>query len=126
MKVDEISKSVLPQNDVEFLELMESEADWFVRNLDDFAQLISSSKNPLAKVDQDVVEQFKNGLKFNNGGLAGADYSMLEGGMSDKELLDLWEYFGISENLHKAYHNYECTGPGNCESNSGNICTNNC
>jgi len=126
MKIETIRKSQLPKTVVGFLDLMESDADWFIRTLEDFKQLVGSSKNPLSKLSAEVIEEFGQKLIFRNGGLAGADYTMLVDKLTTEEFDTLWEYFGISKEYGKGQHNYECTGPGNCQSKASNYCTNNC
>jgi hypothetical protein len=126
MKIDTIGKSLLPKTDVEFIELMESDANWFIRTLEDFQQFAQSSKSPLAKLSEEVIDEFGKKLIFRNGGLAGADYSMLVDKLSAEEFETLWEYFGMSKEYSKGKDNYQCTGPGNCQSQANNYCTNNC
>ncbi len=126
MKIGSINKSQLPKNTLAFRELMDSDADWFIRTLEDFRQFVQSTKNPLSKLKEEVIKDFEDKLIFRNGGLAGADYSMLIDKLTEDEIETLMEYFGISREYGKGINKHRCTAPGNCRFYVHFYCTDNC
>jgi hypothetical protein len=62
-----------------------------VRSKEDGDALLASNENPLKGVDQKLVAGFTNGLSFKNGGLAHADYNMLEDAITLKQFRRLFE-----------------------------------
>lgn len=106
--------------------LLDSDAQWVVRNEEDWKALLASEDNPLKNIDQEVVRAFTEGLVFNKGGLAGADYTMLEEIITFAQFYRLWEHFGLDRGLCDDYKDYKCDGRGNCRRWLGFICTRNC
>ena len=125
MKIQSIVSSDLPETEKQFLALMSSHADWFVRSKGDFDQLISSPENPIPGVPKDAVDAFKETLEFKNGGLANARYDVLTPHLSEDEVRDLFKHFGISKIYFEEHKDMKC-GQHTCVQNSFTICTGNC
>jgi hypothetical protein len=88
--------------------------------------LTASKASPLAGVDKARVSAFTRSLKFKNGGLAHADYSMIAGVVPFSRFRRIWEHFGMSLDLFADHDGYECSGRGTCKKMHQHICTSNC
>jgi hypothetical protein len=67
-----------------------------ISNAEQFTQAEKSIPE-LANVPHDVLEQFRDNLKFANGGLAHSDYSMLQQYLDVEKLRSLFTHFGIDQ-----------------------------
>lgn len=87
----------------------------------------SGSNMLLARCTPDQLESFKKTLKFNNGRVAHADYSMLKDDFDRKELIQLFEQMGLPESRFDIIEDTSCVSricfvhphafcdPDNCE-----------
>lgn len=116
----------LATNDREWKALLHGKDPNVVRTRSDWKKLVASKESPLAQVDKRVVAAFTRKLKFKNGGLAHADFSMLAGTVPFSKFRRLWEHFGMSLELFADHEGYTCSGRGNCKKMNENICTSNC
>lgn len=81
----------------------------------------------LPDCDDETVQAFSDGLTFANGGLAGADFTMLEDKLTFRALMKVWNNFGISTDLMTDYLYKKCDGLHNCDPVVASIvCTSNC
>lgn len=113
----------------EWRKLLESDDPRIVRGREDWDRAMAddSRRNAiLPNCDEETVRAFSEGLKFNNGGLAGADYSMLEDTLTLSEFRAVWEPFAIGTELFTDYMDYSCVSHGDCAKSIGHICTGNC
>lgn len=116
----------LARNDREWKALLRSSDKNVVRTMTDWKNLLASKENPLAGVDKQVINDFTKKLKFKNGGLAHADYSMIADVVPYSKFRKIWEHFGMSMELFADHEGYYCSGQGTCTSMNNNICTSNC
>lgn len=116
----------LARNDEEWKALLESDEPNVVRTMRDWHRLIASDENPLRGLDTNIIAEFTKTLQFNNGGLAGADYSMLADVVPYSNFMLIWEHFGMAGVLLAEHTNYRCAGQGTCSPSDNNICTSNC
>jgi hypothetical protein len=116
----------LAKNDREWKTLLRSKDKNVVRTASEWKKLIASRGSPLAGVDQKLVTKFTKSLKFKNGGLAHADYSMLVNEVSFSKFRKIWEHFGMDLTLFADHDGYRCVGNGSCQALSNYICTSNC
>lgn len=126
MRFAEINTKKLPETKEEFKALMATSDDWFVRNVNDFNEILASKINPLQGIPADAVEKFKKSLEFKNGGLAHSDYSSLVDHISYKNFVQLWKSFGISPILFDHYNNQICSGSHICDNKQWSTCSSNC
>ena len=122
----QVVREQLAANPEQWRALLNSDAPWVIRNEANWKALLATEYNPLKGVDQEVVQAFTDGLVFNNGGLAGANYTMIKDIISADQFYRLWEHFGLAHSLAKDYEDYQCVGRGNCKRWIGYICTSNC
>jgi len=116
----------LANNDREWRTLLHSEDPNVVRTMSDWRTLLASKESPLAGVEKRVVTAFTKKLKFKNGGLAHADFSMIVDVVPFSQFRRIWEHFGMSLDLFADHEGYTCSGRGNCKKLHNNICTSNC
>jgi hypothetical protein len=72
------------------------------------------------------MKAFTDGLTFKNGGLAHADYSMLERHLDANRIRALFGHFGIGPDLFLDYNDKECEKRATCSTRYGSVCTSNC
>ncbi len=109
----------------EWRQLLDSDAR-IVRTADDWHELLRSKDNPLAGYDEEVTGRFTESLVFNNGGLAGVDYSAIADVVTFRTFRRLLEAFGIGLGLFADYDGYMCESRGTCKKMHERICTSNC
>ena len=100
-----------------------------VRCIEDWrSTLATDNKNhhPLPGCEESIINEFTNTLRFENGGLAHANYRMLRHTVTVAEFDRLWAFFGISPFLMKDYNNKECAKRATCSTSYADICTGNC
>lgn len=125
--------------DQEWQTLLQSPTTGFIRTHEDWdtsltafsrvVQLVgASSTHPVAGLDTETLEAFTNSLIFRGGGLAHADYSMLQEKLTELQFQQLWECFGIAASLFRDYRDRSCAGEGSptCASKLGSLCLSNC
>ncbi len=116
--------------DEEWRELLRSDDPNIVRSREDWDALIADDerrRSVLPNCEEEIVRAFTEGLEFRGGGLAHADYSMLENCMTVADFFTLWNNFGMSRKLAGQDHfDHKCDGMHNCEWKPGTICTANC
>ena len=112
----------------EWQELLRSDAQ-LVRTDDDWHRLVSDRKRREAMFPDcpdGAVRYFTERLVFRNGGLAGADYSMLTPHLSTDQIDRVFTAFGIGSDLSAAYDRMYCKSTGTCASSQSCKCTDNC
>lgn len=126
MNVVGFDSKKLPETKDSFRELMKSKEDWFVRSSNDFDQLAVSPSSPLAALDTQTISAFKESLRFEKGGLAHADYSMLIDQLGEEGVTTVFTYFGIGPKLFTDYKDQECEKRATCSAKLFKVCTSNC
>ncbi|MEA2440462.1 MAG: hypothetical protein QOH76_1886 [Thermoleophilaceae bacterium] len=112
----------------EWQKLLRSDAQ-LVRSADDWKKLVSNRERRaelLHKCPDQAVAKFTELLVFRNGGLAGADYSVLTTHLSADQITGVFTAFGIGPELSQSYDAYYCKSAGTCSSQAKCICTDNC
>ena len=128
MQIGSMDKSKLAKTDDEFLRLVESEVDWIARSADDVRQLREAEFGPFAKLPEDDFREFLESLEFNRGGVCTGSYRPLMGSLSLTELFEVFECFGMSQELVLAGRDRECIQEGEppvgvCRRSLGEFCT---
>jgi len=126
MQIGSIDKSKLAKTDDEFKELVESDVDWFARSADDVRQLREAQYGPFGKLPEDDFREFVDSLEFNGGGVATGSYKPLMGSLTLTELFEVFECFGMSQELSFAKRDQTCVGHGTenaeCVSSQFDVC----
>jgi hypothetical protein len=130
MQVGSIDKSKLAKTDDEFKELVESDVDWIARSADDVRQLREAQYGPFGKLPEDDFREFVDSLEFNGGGVATGSYKPLMGSLTLTELLEVFECFGMSQELSFAARDQRCFNLGTenaeCRPDPFDFCTQGC
>ena len=120
------------QNEAEWKALMASKDADIIRDMEGWRRYIArmDRNHPLARVDKESVMKFTEALVFRNGGLAGLNYDSLvdDIGVSipREELFNLFEVFGLGDQLAGDRDDMYCRGVGTCDFENNAICTPNC
>jgi hypothetical protein len=115
--------------DEEWQKLLSSDNPDIVRCREDWDRIAGDEEACSAILpgcDRATVEAFSEGLVFRNGGLAGADYSMLVDTLTISRFRNVWARFGIGPGLLADHDGYMCESRGNCKKTRNYICTSNC
>jgi hypothetical protein len=99
MQIGPIDKSKLAKTDDEFQELVKSDVDWIARSADDVSQLREAQYGPFGKLPEDDFREFVDSLVFDRGGVVTGSYKPLMGSLSLTELFEVFECFGMSQEL---------------------------
>ena len=111
----------------EWWALLKSNDKTFIRSMDDWrAALDDPKRNPLKGCDTKTIQHFTKNLKFKNGGLAHADYSVVAKKLNYSQFRSLWRSFGLGMGLFEDHEGYACTSRGTCTVTYATICTSNC
>lgn len=78
-----------------------------IKTLEDFRKAQDSIPE-LRGIPKEILFDFGNNLKFVDGHLAHADYSMLEGHVDDMALPSLFQHFGINQNKFASIKDSAC------------------
>jgi hypothetical protein len=62
----------------------------------------------LHNLPPEVVQEFRDHLKFVDGGLAHSEYSMLQGHVADENLASIFGHFGIDEAKFESIRDTSC------------------
>jgi hypothetical protein len=108
MQIGSIDKSNLAKTDDEFLRLVQSDADWIARSADDVRELRQAEFGPFAKLPEDDFREFLASLEFNRGGLSTGSYKPLMGSLALTELFEVFECFGMSQQLFLDGREHRC------------------
>src|ERR1043165_7672154 len=111
------------RTDEEWKVLLASPATGFIRTHEDWVNSLTAfpsvvrlfgdtATHPLAGLDSETREAFTNSLIFRGGGLAHADYGMLQGKLTEPQFQQLWESFGIAPSLFLDFRGHACAGDG--------------
>ena len=126
MQIGSIDKSNLATTDDEFKELVESDADWFARSADDVRELREAQYGPFGKLPEDDFREFVDSLEFNGGGVATGSYKPLMGSLTLTELFEVFECFGMSQELFSSGSDKTCvdreTEDAHCERSPFDFC----
>jgi hypothetical protein len=128
IKIAPLDKSKLAKSDQELLQLVASNADWFVRSADDMRQLREAGNNPLAKLPHTDFVAFLSSLHFENGGVGGGCYKPLMNTLTLAEIFEVFAYFGTSMELYTRDDGdscLECQCP-NCSFSFWDFCNSLC
>jgi len=112
MQIGSIDKSKLAKTDDEFKELVESDVDWFARSADDVRQLRGAQYGPFGKLPEDDFREFVDSLEFDGGGIATGSYKPLMGSLTLTELFEVFECFGVSQELAFGTLDQKCENRG--------------
>jgi hypothetical protein len=113
----------------EWRELLSSSDPNIARSREDWNRFVADDQRRgtmLPNCDEKTIQAFSDGLTFNNGGLAHADFSMLEDRLTMSDFFNLMNNFGIGRKLLTDYFDYKCDGNHTCVWSPGSICTSNC
>ena len=127
MQIGSIDKSNLATTDDEFKELVKSGVDWFARSADDVRQLRGAQYGPFGKLPEDDFREFVDSLEFNGGGVATGSYKPLMDSLTLTELFEVFECFGMSQELFSSGRDQLCVGHGTenaeCVSSQFDFCS---
>jgi hypothetical protein len=112
MQIGAIDKSKLATTDDEFKELVESDVDWIARSADDVRQLREAQYGPFGKLPEDDFREFVDSLEFNGGGVTTGSYRPLMGSLTLTELFEVFECFGMSQELFSSGKESKCVNRG--------------
>ncbi|MFJ4443353.1 hypothetical protein ACIPZ8_14830 [Pseudomonas sp. NPDC089422] len=126
MNFKNFNKSLLANTKEEYLALLSSEADWFVRSNDDLTALRASNETSLSKISDENFYEFLNSIEFKGGGLGHAVYSSLMRELTLTEIQMVFSYFGIGPIVLLDYQDRYCQSNGSCVSRNFAICTSSC
>jgi hypothetical protein len=112
MQVGSIDKSKLAKTDDEFKELVESDVDWIARSADDVRQLREAQYGPFGKLPEDDFREFVDSLEFYRGGISTGSYKPLMGSLTLTELFEVFECFGVSQELAFGTLDQKCENRG--------------
>lgn len=114
----------------EWRALLDSDDPRIIRNREDWDLAMADESRRgsiLPDCDDETVQAFSDGLTFRNGGLAGADFTMLEDKLTYRALMNVWNSFGVGANLMTDYLHKKCDGLHNCDPViTATVCTSNC
>jgi hypothetical protein len=130
----------LPANNhQEWTDLLASHTTGFIRTHEDWTQSLTdfprvvqlfgdTASHPLAGLEHETIEMFTNSLMFRGGGLAHADYHILQDKLTELQFAQLWESFGISASLFLDCRDRACAGDTThtCVSKPGSLCLPHC
>jgi hypothetical protein len=111
MQIGSIDKSKLAKTDDEFLELVKSDVDWIARSADDVRELREAQYGPFGKLPEDDFREFVDSLVFDRGGVVTGSYKPLMGSLSLTELFEVFECFGMSQELSFGTLDHRCENP---------------
>jgi len=112
MQIGPIDKSKLAKTDDEFQELVKSDVDWIARSADDVRQLREAQYGPFGKLPEDDFREFVDSLVFDRGGVVTGSYKPLMGSLSLTELFEVFECFGMSQELSLEAKEQICVNHG--------------
>jgi hypothetical protein len=128
MKIGSIDKSQLARTDQELLDLVASDADWFVRTADDVRELRAAGDNPFARLPENEFLAFLATLRFKNGGVSGGSYKPLMYTLTLSDIFEVFAHLGMSMELFTREENdscLECICP-NCDFSFWDFCSSLC
>ncbi len=125
MKIGSIDKSALATTHQEYIALVESDADWIARSADDVRELREAGYGPLTKLPEADFRAFVTSLKFAGGGVVTGSYRPLMATLTLTDIFEVFERFGMSQELFLRDHEYACTGTG-CEFSFWDFCSSLC
>ena len=126
MNIQNINSSLLAKTNQEYLDLLASNADWFIRSVEDIYNLKTAQIEPFTKLSEVNFEKFVDSLTFSQGGLGHADYQPLMAELSLTEIFSIFAYFGLSPIQVLDYQDKRCSGPSTCSTQNFSICTSSC
>jgi hypothetical protein len=112
MQIGAVDKANLAKTDGEFLELVKSDVDWIARSADDMWQLRDAEFGPFGKLPEDDFREFVASLEFNGGGVVTGSYKPLMGSLTLTELFEVFECFGMSQELSVGTLDHRCVNWG--------------
>jgi hypothetical protein len=111
----------------EWWALLKSKDNTFVRSKREWhAVLAAPKRNPLKGCDPKTIAHFTKNLRFTQGGLAHADYSLVAKELNYFQFQRLWGIFGLGMGLFEDHKDMECEKKATCGPLSNRICTSNC
>jgi hypothetical protein len=119
----------LAETEEEWLALLAGDDPRIVRTREEWDRALADDSRRaslLPNCDEETVRAFSERLIFRNGGLAGANYAMIEDKVTYRSFRLIWNQFGIGDKLFADYNNKECSRPGTCSPLTACICTSNC
>ena len=112
MQIGPIDKSKLAKTDDEFVELVNSDVGWIARSVDDVWQLREAQFGPFGKLPDDDFREFVDSLEFNGGGVTTGSYRPLMSSLTLTELFEVFECFGMSQELSLEAKEQICVNHG--------------
>ncbi len=120
MQIGPIDKSKLAKTNDEFLELVKTDVDWIARSADDVRQLREAEFGPFGKIlPEEDFREFVASLDFHQGGLLTGSYKPLMRSLSLSELFEVFECFGMSQELFLSVRDRECVDDSDCQTSLG-------
>ncbi|SSV52240.1 hypothetical protein [Acinetobacter nosocomialis] len=126
MNIQKINSSLLANTNEEYLALLASDADWFIRSIEDINNLKVAKIEPFTKLSEVNFEKFVKSLTFSQGGLGHANYQPLMEELTLTEIFNIFSYFGLGIIKVLDYADMRCSGPSTCVSQNFSICTSSC
>ncbi|WP_128933996.1 hypothetical protein [Bradyrhizobium zhanjiangense] len=117
-----IDKSKLANTEEEYRALVNSDANWIARTPEDVRKLRSSQESPLSKLSDADFEAFFTSLTYGNGGISGGSYRPLMGGLTIKEIFDVFASFGMAMKYALDNQEAKCQN-GSCVYEWGSFCS---
>jgi hypothetical protein len=115
VRIGSIDGSKLARTAGEYLQLVESDADWIARSAEDVRRLREAAFGPFAKLPEDDFREFLAILEFRRrggrrGGLAAGYYRPLMRSLTLTELFEVFGCFGMSSELFLRGIDLSCQG----------------
>ena len=113
--------------EAEWWQLLKSKDSTFIRSAADWRKALANPRtSPLAGCDPETIREFTKNLRFNNGGLAHANYGVVAKKLTYDQFSRLWGMFGLDMGMFADYKDKECKSTGTCRTSFGDVCTSNC
>ena len=96
MRITAIEQSKLAKTGQEYLDLLDSNADWIARSADDVRQLREAEHGAFGKLSQDDFNAFVESLEFARGGVVTGYYKPLMSSLTLTDIFEMFELFGMS------------------------------
>jgi hypothetical protein len=114
------------RNALEFRLLCDAGEAPFIRSRVDWDAARGRGEGVLTKCSVSAINEWEREATYKNGGLAHGSYELLSNELSEDELFEFFELFGLSRALAGDHMGYRCESTGTCTESNKKICTSNC
>jgi hypothetical protein len=131
MRIVKSDHSKLARTDQQLRDLAASDADWFVRSVEDVNQLRETDDHPLAKLPAEDFRAFVDGLVFRKGGVAGGTYKPLMNTLNLPGIVEVFASLGMhmelfSDEANSSCQECACSPQGTCDFDFWSFCSSLC